>query len=252
MTFRFRLAAAAAALLALTPAAFADGGFNDAQKKEIGEIVREYLIANPEVLLDVSKALEAKQQEKETAQRSAVLNSNAKQIFHSPADYVAGNPKGDVTMVEFFDYNCGWCKKGFPEVMNLLDQDKNLRFVLKEFPIFGGDSDYAAMAAIAAKKQNKYWELHKALFEHEGKITKESVDETAKKVGIDVAKLKEDMKDPAVAKELADNHALATALNISGTPAFIIDDKVSPGYLPADALGTMIDDVRKNGGCKLC
>jgi len=252
MTFRFRLATAAAALLALTSGAFADGSFTDAQKKEIGEIVRQYLIENPEVLLDVSKALEAKQQEQESAQRSAVLQSNADQIFRSPADYVAGNPKGDVTMVEFFDYNCGWCKKGFPEVVNLIDKDKNLRVVLKEFPIFGGDSDYAAMAAIAAKKQNKYWELHKAMFEHEGKITKEAVDELASKHGIDMAKLKDDMKDPSVAKELADNHALAQALNINGTPGFIIDDKVSPGYLPADGLAQMIDQVRKDGGCKLC
>ena len=252
MTFRFRLAAAAAALLTLTSAAFADGNFNDTQKKEIGEIVRQYLMENPEVLLDVSKALEVKQQEQESAQRSEVLKSSADQIFRSPADYVAGNPKGDVTMVEFFDYNCGWCKKGFPEVMTLLDNDKNLRFVLKELPIFGGDSDYAAMAAIAAKKQDKYWELHKAMFEHEGKITKEAVDEIAAKHGIDVAKLKADMKDPSVAKELAENHALAQALNINGTPGFVIDDKVSPGYLPADGLAQMIDEVRKGGGCKLC
>jgi protein-disulfide isomerase len=252
MTFRFRFAAAAAALLALTPAAFADASFNDAQKKEIGDIVRQYLMENPEVLLDVSKALEAKQQEQEAAARVAVLKSSADQIFRAPADYVAGNPKGDVTMVEFFDYNCGWCKKGFPEVMTLLEKDKNLRFVLKEFPIFGGDSDYAAMAAIAAKKQNKYWELHQAMFAHEGKITKEAVDELATQHGIDLAKLKEDMNDPAVAQELADNHALAQALNINGTPGFVIDDKVSPGYLPADGLAQMIDQVRKDGGCKLC
>ncbi|MCX7350125.1 MAG: DsbA family protein [Alphaproteobacteria bacterium] len=252
MTFRFRLAAFATAMLAVTSAAFADGSFTDTQKKDIGEIVREYLIENPEVLLDVSKALEAKQQQKEGEQRTAVLQSNAQQIFHSPADYVAGNPKGDVTMVEFFDYNCGWCKKGFPEVMTLLDNDKNLRFVLKEFPIFGGDSDYAAMAAIAAKKQNKYWELHKALFEHEGKVTKEVVDETAAKQGIDMAKLKKDMADPSVAQELADTHALAQQLAINGTPGFVIDDKVSPGYLPADGLAQMIDEVRKGGGCKLC
>lgn len=252
MTFRLRLAVAAAALLALTPAAFADGSFNDAQKKEIGEVVRQYLMDNPEVLLDVSKALEAKQQQQESDQRANVLQSSAKQIFHSPADYVAGNPKGDVTMVEFFDYNCGWCKKGFPEVMSLLDKDPNLRFVLKEFPIFGGDSDYAAMAAIAAKKQNKYWDLHKALFEHEGKVTKEVVDETAVKQGINLAKLKTDMKDPSVAQEIADNHALAQSLAINGTPGFIIDDQVSPGYLPADGLAQMIDQVRKDGGCKLC
>lgn len=252
MTFRLRLAACAAALLAFTPLAFADASFNDAQKKEIGDIVREYLMENPEVLLDVSKALEAKQQEQEAAQRVDVLKSSAKEIFHSPADYVAGNPKGDVTMVEFFDYNCGWCKKGFPEVMSLIDKDPNLRFVLKEFPIFGGDSDYAAMAAIAAKKQNKYWELHKAMFMHEGKVTKEVVDELATKHGIDLAKLKEDMKDPSVTEELAANHQLAQALNINGTPGFVIDDKVSPGYLPADGLAAMIDEVRKGGGCKLC
>lgn len=252
MTFRLRLATAAAALLALTSAAFAGGSFNDAQKKEIGEIVRQYLLDNPEVLLDVSKELDAKQAQQEDSQRTAVLQSSAKQIFHSPADYVAGNPKGDVTMVEFFDYNCGWCKKGFPEVMSLLDKDQNLRFVLKEFPIFGGDSDYAAMAAIAAKKQGKYWDLHKALFAHEGKVTKEVVDETATKVGIDLVQLKVDMKDPAVAQEIADNHALAQSLAINGTPGFIIDDKVSPGYLPANELAQLIGQVRANGGCKLC
>lgn len=252
MTFRFRLAACAAALIALTPAAFADAAFNDAQKKEIGEIVRQYLMDNPEVLLDVSRALEAKQQQQEQEQRTQVLQSNAEQIFRSPADYVAGNPKGDVTIVEFFDYNCGWCKKGFPEVMSLVEKDKNLRVVLKEFPIFGGDSDYAAMAAIASKKQDKYWDLHQALFSHEGKVTKESVDEIATKVGIDLAKLKEDMKDPAIAKELADTHALAQSLAINGTPAFIVDDKVSPGYLPADGLTAMIEEVRTGGGCKLC
>lgn len=251
MIFRPRLAVCAAALLAMTPAAFAEGSFNDAQKAEIGEIVREYLMENPEVLLDVSKALEAKQQQAEAEQRTQVLQSSADQIFRSPGDFVAGNPKGDVTIVEFFDYNCGWCKKGFPEVVNLIEKDKNLRVVLKEFPIFGGDSDYAAMAAIASRKQNKYWDLHQALFSHEGKITQAVVDELAAKQGLDMEKLKADMKDPAVAQELAATHALAQSLSINGTPAFIVDDKVSPGYLPADTLAAMVDDVRKSG-CKLC
>lgn len=252
MTFRFRIAACAAALLAMTPYASAEGSFSDAQKKEIGEVVRQYLMENPEVLLDVSKALEAKQQQAEADQRQGSLAANAKAIFHDPNDYVAGNPKGDVTLVEFFDYNCGWCKKGFPEVMNLLDKDKNIRFVLKEFPIFGGDSDYAAMAALAAKKQNKYWELHTALFAHEGKVTKEVVDEIAKEKGLDVEKMKADMKSPEVAQAIAQNHEIAQKLAINGTPAFIVDEKVSPGYLPADGLEAMILEVRQNGGCKLC
>ena len=252
MISRLRSAAALAlALTALAPGAFAETAFSDAQKKEIGEIVRQYLMDNPEILLDVSRVLEAKQQQAEAEQRGTALEKNADQIFRSPADYVAGNPKGDVTLVEFFDYNCGWCKKGFPEVMSLIEKDKNLRVVLKEFPIFGGDSDYAAMAAIAAGKQGKYWELHSALFSHEGKVTKEIVDEIAKAKGLDLEKLKADMASPEVAKVIADNHALGQALSINGTPAFIIDTTLSPGYLPAADLAAAIEQVRKTG-CKLC
>ena len=252
MSFRFRLAAAAALLLSLVPGALAAESFTDAQKKEIGEIVRQYLIENPNVLLEVGQALDAKQKEAEAQQRNTVLQASADQLFRSPHDHVAGNPQGDVTIVEFFDYNCGWCKKSFNEVVQLIEKDKNLRVVLKEFPIFGGDSDYAAMAAIAARKQGKYWELHSALFSHEGKVTAETVDELAKQVGLDLEKLKADMKLPEVAQIISDNHTLAQSLAISGTPAFIVDDKVSPGYLPADGLAAITAEVRSGGGCKLC
>lgn len=252
MTRRFRLLTAAAALLAVSLPAAADSSFTDAQKAEIGQILRDYLVANPEVLLEVSDALKAKQQETESKQREDALTANADAIFRSPHDHVAGNPKGDVTLVEFFDYNCGWCKKGFPEVVDLIGQDKNLRVVLKEFPIFGGDSDYAAKAALAANKQGKYWELHTALFSHEGKVTKEFVDEAARELGLDLAKLKADMESPEVAQVIADNQALAQSLAINGTPAFIIDTHVTPGYLPAPELLASIQQVRESGGCKLC
>lgn len=251
MSFHLRLAAAAL-LLTSVPGALAAESFTDAQKKEIGEIVRQYLIENPNVLLEVGQALDAKQKEAEAQQRNTVLQASADQLFRSPQDHVAGNPQGDITIVEFFDYNCGWCKKSFSEVVQLIERDKNLRVVLKEFPIFGGDSDYAAMAAIAARKQGKYWELHSALFSHEGKVTAETVDELAKQVGLDLDKLKADMKLPEVAQIISDNHTLAQSLAISGTPAFIIDDKVSPGYLPADGLAAMAAEVRSGGGCKLC
>lgn len=252
MTRRLRFAACAAALLAITAPAAAEGSFSDAQKTEIGEIVRQYLLENPEILLEVSRKLEAKQQLAEADMRTKALEVSADAIFRSPNDHVTGNPKGDVTMVEFFDYNCGWCKKGFPEVMSLIEQDKNLRVVLKEFPIFGGDSDYAAMAAIAAKKQGKYWELHTALMSHEGKVTKDVVDELAKETGLDLDKLKADMNADDVKQVLAENHALGQALSINGTPAFIIDTNVTPGYLPAADLKAAIDGVRAGGGCKLC
>lgn len=252
MTRRFRLPAAAALLLALSLPAVAEGSFTDAQKAEIGVIVRQYLLDNPEVLLEMSQTLEARQKEAEAKQRETAMTANADQIFRSPHDHVVGNPNGDVTIVEFFDYNCGWCKKGFPEVVSLIEKDKNLRVVLKEFPIFGGDSDYAAKAALAAGKQGKYWELHSALFSHEGKVTREVVDEAAKSLGLDLAKLKADMESPEIVDVIGQNQALAQSLSINGTPAFIIDSHVTPGYLPAPDLLAAIQEVRDSGGCKLC
>ena len=252
MTIRLRSMLFASALLLIPLPAIAEANFNDAQKAEIGEIVREYLLQNPEILLEVSQELENRQKQAEADKRKTALAANAKELFHSPDDLVAGNPNGDVTMVEFFDYNCGWCKKGLPEVLSLVESDKNLKIVMKEFPIFGGDSDYAAMAALASRKQGKYWEFHVALLGHEGKVTRESVDEIAKAQGLDLDKLKADMQAPDVADVLARNHKLAEALAISGTPAFIIDTNVIPGYLPADGLTKAIAAVRDDGGCKLC
>ena len=168
------------------------------------------------------------------------------------ADLVAGNPEGDVTLVEFIDYNCSWCKKGLPEVLSLIEEDPKLRLVMKEFPIFGGDSDYAAMAALASRKQDKYWDFHLAMLGHEGKVTRETVDEIATAQGLDLDKLKVDMKDPEIAATLQRNRQLAGLLSISGTPAFIIDSEVVPGYLPKDGLMASVNKVRDGGGCKLC
>lgn len=252
MTSRLRIALLATGFLALAVPAVAQTTFSEDQKKEIGEIVRAYLLDHPEVLLEVSKELDSRQQEAESKKRDQALKSNAKAIFQSPGDFVAGNPDGDVTMVEFFDYNCAWCKKGFPEVMSLLGRDKKLRFVLKEFPIFGGDSDYAAMAALASRQQGKYWEFHQAMLGHEGKLTRALVDEIAAKVGLDVARLKVDMKGKDVLQTIEDNRKLAEKLAISGTPAFIIDNNLVPGYLPEDGLQAAINGVRSEGGCKLC
>ena len=130
---------AATLVFAVATAPALAGGFDDAQRKEIGDIVRDYLLEHPEILLEVSKKLEEKQQAEETAKREDALKALAGDIFRMKGDHVAGNPEGDVTMVEFFDYNCGWCKKGMPEVLAMVEEDKNLRLVLKEFPIFGGD-----------------------------------------------------------------------------------------------------------------
>ncbi len=226
--------------------------FNPSQRTELESIISDYLLEHPELLKEMSQRLEEKEKLAESELRKGALVSEAKGIFHDKADFVAGNPKAKTAMVEFFDYNCGWCKKGFPEVYSLMDADKNLRVVLKEFPIFGEDSEYAATAALAAKKQGKYWELHIAMFSHDGKLTKAAVDEIATAQGLDMSLLKKDMSDPAIVESLMRTRALAQTLAINGTPAFIIGDKVVPGYLPQAELAATIDDVRSRGGCSLC
>jgi protein-disulfide isomerase len=165
---------------------------------------------------------------------------------------VIGNPKGDVTLVEFMDYNCGWCKKSMVEMQALLKVDKNVRVVMKEFPIFGAGSEYAAKAALASVKQGKYWQFHQAMFAAESKITPELVDQIAVEQGLDLAKLKTHMQDPAIIANIQKTNILAQTLLFTGTPAFIVDNQVSPGYVPIDTLQNMVVSVRANGGCKIC
>jgi protein-disulfide isomerase len=227
--------------------------FSKTQKSEIEEIVRDYLTAHPELLQEMAKKLEAKQQAEQADKAKGALASNAKGIFRANGDFVAGNPKGDVTLVEFFDYNCGWCKKGFPEVVTLIKGDPNLRVVMKEFPIFGEDSEYAARAALAANKQGKYWELHTILFKHEGKVTREVVDQALASLPLDAARLEADIASEETSATLAANQKLAQELGINGTPAFVIGDQLVPGYLPQSELASTIGEVRKAGTCNnLC
>lgn len=235
--------------LALVPASAAE--FNDAQKAEIQAIVKDYLVKNPEILRDMAQALQEADRVAEDKQRGETLTAHKDAMFNDAGDFVAGNPKGKVTLVEFFDYNCGYCKKSFPAVLSLAEKDKDLRIVLKELPIFGGDSDYAAKAAVAAHMQGKYWELHQALFKHEGKVTAEVVDAAAKDAGMDVAKMKADMAGEAVQAKLAKNEELARAMAFTGTPAFVVDDVVIPGAVPLEALEQTLKDVRDRG-CKYC
>jgi protein-disulfide isomerase len=214
--------------------------------------VRAYLLEHPEILRDMSANLEAKERAAEEQIRSTTLKENAATIFKSSSDPVAGNPNGDVTVVEFMDYNCSWCKKGLAEIASLVETDKNVKVVFKEFPIFGAGSEFAAKAALASAKQGRYWDMHQALFKHEGPVTQEVTLQIANEIGLDMPKLEKDMQDEAIAKTLADTHAIALAMQINGTPAFIVDDKVFPGYIPKDQLFSAVADVRANGGCKVC
>jgi protein-disulfide isomerase len=221
---------------------------------QVEEIVREYLLEHPELLVEVMGKLE----EKENAERQAVakdlIAKNRSQLNNDGYSYVAGNQAGDVTVIEFFDYNCGYCKKVRPALLQLLDEDKNVRLVLKEFPVLHDrtpGSMVAARAAAAAVAQGeKYWSFHNELLSHEGVITEDVVYEVAGKVGLDVGRLKTDMSDPNIAQRIDKNHKMAEDLKIDGTPSFIIGDALVPGAVDLDELKKLIAEARAK--CETC
>jgi protein-disulfide isomerase len=227
--------------------------FSDTQKRGIEQIVKDYLLKNPQIMVEVQSALEQKMAKEEAERTKALVADNAKEIYRHPDAPVAGNPKGDITVVEFFDYNCGYCKRGFHNVRELIEKDSNVRVVFKELPILSKDSEEASKVALAARAQGKYWELHQALIESKGRVTEAFALETAGKLGLDVAKLKVDKESDAVKGELARVEALAHKMNITGTPHFLVGSEAIGGA-PEDLLEqltTKIAALRKSG-CAYC
>jgi protein-disulfide isomerase len=180
------------------------------------------------------------------ADASDVLNDRQSEIFDDPATPVGGNPHGDVTIVEFFDYRCPYCKQVQPALQALLDQDHRLRFIYKEMPVLGPASVLAARAALAAQRQGKYETFHAAMMGTRGQISEDTVDKTAESVGLDVSWLRQDMAAPEILQSLRANVALAHALNIHGTPGFIIGNHIVAGALNLDTLKNMIAASRKS------
>ncbi|WP_288901456.1 DsbA family protein [uncultured Sneathiella sp.] len=213
---------------------------------EFGERVRAYLLSNPQVLREVIAEL-AKQEEMAAAtDRKGLLASLSTELKEDGYSFVAGNPDGDVTIVEFFDYRCGYCKQTFPEVMKAVEADGNIRLVLKEFPILGADSFLAAQAAIASIEQGKYLEFHTALMSSRGGLTMERIRSIATDVGLDLEKLEADMKKDAVRAVVEKNYALAKQLGISGTPAFVIGDEFIPGVISSEQMQALIAAARES------
>ena len=225
--------------------------FTAAQKSEIEGMIKSYLIQNPDVLIEVTKELEKRQAAMQADEHKKVITEKKASIFHAATDFVAGSKaKDSISVVEFFDYNCGWCKKAVDDLNKLTASDPNVRVVFKELPIFGENSTIAAKAAMASVRQGKYWDYHVALMK-EKQVTKDNVFTIAEKVGLNIDKLKADMADPVIEAALKENAAIAQALNIEGTPGFLVDTKVNVGYVPVDGLKALIADVRK-AGCTVC
>ena len=239
--------------LALPAAGQSPSAFDPQQRQAIEQIVKDYLVKNPEVLQEAMTELERRQQEAQKSAQAAALASERETLLNSPRGALVGNAAGDVTLVEFFDYNCGYCKRAFGDVAKLIEKEKQVRFILKELPILSKGSEEASRVALAAKMQGKYWEFHRAMLENQGQANEASALRVAEKVGVDMAKLKKDMASPQVQKEIDETRALATKLGIQGTPHFMVADRVIPGAPEnlLERMSSLVAEVRKEG-CKVC
>lgn len=251
MTIRFGLlhrlllvlaGAAIAGLSVSAPAAAAE--FAPEQRRAIESIIHDYLTNNPELMLDLLQAAQDKLKSESRDKAAAALVERRRELLDDPDTPVGGNPKGDVSLVEFFDYRCPYCKQVEPALEALLAKDKQLRFVYKEMPVLGPDSLNAARAALAARKQGKYDAMHRALMAVKGQIDEAAVNKVAASVGLDVERLKADMAAPEIDRSLKANLKLADALDIHGTPGFVIGDEIIPGAIGLDELKRLIDTAR--------
>jgi protein-disulfide isomerase len=223
--------------------------FTSDQQQAIEKIVHDYLVNNPEILIEASQALQNKELAKAKVQAMQGIAANKSKLFNDPHSPTAGNANGNVILVEFFDYQCVHCKEMQPLIEKLTSTNPNIKVIYKEFPIFGASSNYAAQAALAAAKQGKYMEFHNALFKVNGPLNEAKVEEVAKSVGLNVEQLKKDMNDPDIKQQLSTNYDLAKALSLVGTPSFVISNKAMtqfdfiPGAAPADLFQKSIDNI---------
>jgi protein-disulfide isomerase len=214
-------------------------------REAVEQIVRDYLIRHPEVVGNALRALEQQREVAERQRRAEALRTYQKDLTRDPAAPVAGNPDGDVTVVEFFDYRCGFCKTVLPTVQQLLREDPKVRVVYKELPILGPDSLLASRAALAARTQGKYAALHDALMAAREPLTRPTILDIARRAGLDAGRLDKDMEAPAILAQIRRNHELAEKIGINGTPAFVIGAELAPGALDLATLKRLVDQARR-------
>jgi protein-disulfide isomerase len=242
------------ALLALlAPAGKAQHGsldrpFTAAQEERIEEMVRAYLLKHPEVLIEARQALEARQAEAAAARFAQALQKVREGLLDDPATPIGGNPHGVVSVVEFFDYNCGFCRRASPTVAEIIKGNPDVRLVYKELPILGDSSKFAARAALAVHRQSPelYESFHKALMSAKDKLTEGAVVDLAREVGADVERMRSHMNDLATEAHLDRNIQLANVLGIQGTPAFVIGNEYVQGAQPLAVLRSAIERARAN------
>ena len=250
MIRRLTGAAAALALTALPALAFDPAAMTEAERAAIRAEIRAYLLDNPEIIMEAVQVLENRQADMQAQADRDVIAANAEVIFEDGYSWVGGNPDGDITIVEFMDYRCGFCRRAVPEVEKLLAADGNIRLVIKEYPILGEQSLLMSRFAIATKQvagDEAYKLVHDTLMGLNGDVTSETLGQVAAELGLDGAAILARLDAPEVTRVIAETRALAQALNIQGTPSFVVKDEVLRGFLPADQMQMFVDAKRDEG-----
>jgi protein-disulfide isomerase len=246
-------ACTALALLA-APASLRAQTFTDPQRQEIEKIIKEYLVTHPEVLQEAAVELEKRQAAAEADRHKGAVAKYRKELFASTHHVTIGNPQGDVTLVEFFDYNCGYCKRALGDMMELLKGDPKLKIVLKEFPVLGPGSIEAAQVAVAVRMQDpsgkKYLDFHQKLLSGRGQADKARALAAAKEAGFDVARIERDLQSAEVRTSLEESMQLAEALGINGTPSYVVGESVVAGAVGVATLKQQIAQARQGAAVR--
>jgi len=216
------------------------------QQSDFGQQIRDYLMANPEVVRDALLELDRREVAAEEELLKLAIVQNADEIFYSDRDFVTGNPNGDITLVEFYDYNCGFCRRAMSDLMRLLDEDPDLRVVLKEFPVLGPGSVAAAKVSAAAINEEQFFEFHKLLLQNPGGADGVSAMEIAELSGLDISRIRSESEDPSIMQTLTDTLELAQNLGINGTPTYVVGNQLIIGAVGYEELKQRIAEARAN------
>lgn len=214
------------------------------QKKEVEALVHQYVLEHGELLIESVNKYQAKQEEETNKQAGVKAKALLESLKTEKNAAIAGNPNGTITMVEFFDFNCGYCKKAFEEIQKVIKEEKDVKVVLYDMPILGPDSLESSKWALAAKKQNKYFEYHTALMNHQGGKDEATFKKLAEDAGLDADKLAKDKNDPSIEEEIKTHIRTAQELGIQGTPGFLINEKIFRGYIPYDVIQKTLEGER--------
>lgn len=235
---------AAIAALGIMPTNAPAHAFTDGEKAELHNIIKDYIDNNPEAIIESLNNAQRKKYEEERKKAQKDIKKYLPELQRDAADPVMGNPEGKITIVEFFDYNCGYCKRVFPSIMQLIKEDNDVRVVFKEKPSLGQTSFFASKAALAAKKQGKYFEMHKALMNSKGRISEAKVMKIAQDIGLDTDKLSKDLDSAEINEVIKKNAQLGGKIGVRGVPAIIIEEQYFPGAMPLEAMKEEIAKIR--------